>query len=182
MLYLIFTRADHGRPVLFCWIYSFFIFGPLQEVGNVINIYRETEVSLNNFENILDIPKEPRPAQPVAVTDVSTSNSTMSCSSTSLHQRRRSTAFRSRLPGRDGCVRRAVRFRKDDAGQTAGRSLPAAGRRHPVRRLFRQEVDLDELREQIGLVTQDTQLFSGTIRENLLFVNPTATTRTAWTC
>jgi ATP-binding cassette subfamily B protein len=38
-----------------------------------------------------------------------------------------------------------------------------------------KEVDLDELREHIGLVTQDTQLFSGTIRENLLFVNPSAT-------
>jgi ATP-binding cassette subfamily B protein len=36
-------------------------------------------------------------------------------------------------------------------------------------------VDLDELRAQIGFVTQDTQLFSGTIRENLLFVNPDAT-------
>ena len=31
------------------------------------------------------------------------------------------------------------------------------------------------LRERIGFVTQDTQLFSGTIRENLLFVNPKAT-------
>jgi ATP-binding cassette subfamily B protein len=37
-----------------------------------------------------------------------------------------------------------------------------------------EDVDLDALRERIGLVTQDTQLFSGTIRENLLFVNPSA--------
>jgi ATP-binding cassette subfamily B protein len=36
-------------------------------------------------------------------------------------------------------------------------------------------VDLDELREKIGFVTQDTQLFSGSIRENLVFVNPKAT-------
>jgi len=36
-------------------------------------------------------------------------------------------------------------------------------------------VDLDLLREKIGFVTQDTQLFSGSIRENLLFVNPQAT-------
>jgi ATP-binding cassette subfamily B protein len=35
-------------------------------------------------------------------------------------------------------------------------------------------IDLDELREKIGFVTQDTQLFSGTIKENLLFVNPSA--------
>ncbi|MFZ9719076.1 MAG: ABC transporter ATP-binding protein, partial [Chitinophagaceae bacterium] len=32
----------------------------------------------------------------------------------------------------------------------------------------------EDLRNQIGFVTQDTQLFSGTIRENLLFVNPGA--------
>ncbi len=37
------------------------------------------------------------------------------------------------------------------------------------------KVDLNELREKIGFVTQDTQLFSGTIRENLLFVRPDAT-------
>jgi ATP-binding cassette subfamily B protein len=36
------------------------------------------------------------------------------------------------------------------------------------------DIDKDELRKQIGFVTQDTQLFSGTIRENLLFVNPAA--------
>jgi ATP-binding cassette subfamily B protein len=31
------------------------------------------------------------------------------------------------------------------------------------------------MRERIGFVTQDAQLFSGTIRENLLFVSPDAT-------
>ena len=36
-------------------------------------------------------------------------------------------------------------------------------------------IDLNDLRSQIGLVTQDTQLFAGTIRENLLFVRPGAT-------
>jgi ATP-binding cassette subfamily B protein len=37
------------------------------------------------------------------------------------------------------------------------------------------QIDPEELRTQIGFVTQDTQLFSGTIRENLLFVRPEAT-------
>jgi ATP-binding cassette subfamily B protein len=35
-------------------------------------------------------------------------------------------------------------------------------------------VDLNAVREQVGFVTQDTQLFAGTIRENLLFVNASA--------
>ena len=38
-----------------------------------------------------------------------------------------------------------------------------------------REVNLLELRQQLGFVTQDAQLFSGTIRENLLFVKPDAT-------
>jgi ATP-binding cassette subfamily B protein len=37
------------------------------------------------------------------------------------------------------------------------------------------EIHFDDLRRQIGFVTQDTNLFSGTIRENLMFVNPAAT-------
>ncbi len=37
------------------------------------------------------------------------------------------------------------------------------------------EIEFDNLRNQIGFVTQDTQLFAGTIKENLLFVNPNAT-------
>ena len=36
------------------------------------------------------------------------------------------------------------------------------------------EIRFDDLRNQIGFVTQDTNLFSGTIKENLLFVNPSA--------
>jgi ATP-binding cassette subfamily B protein len=36
------------------------------------------------------------------------------------------------------------------------------------------EINFDDLRNQIGFVTQDTNLFSGTIKENLLFVNPSA--------
>ena len=35
-------------------------------------------------------------------------------------------------------------------------------------------ISYEDMRNQIGFVTQDTQLFAGTIKENLLFVNPTA--------
>src|ERR1700680_4627212 len=67
MLYLIFTQRITVGQFFSLWIYSFFIFGPLQELGNVINIYRETEASLQNFEAILDLKPEPRPEHPVAV-------------------------------------------------------------------------------------------------------------------
>ncbi len=38
-----------------------------------------------------------------------------------------------------------------------------------------KDLNLNKLRTQFGFVTQDTQLFAGSIRENLLFVNPNAT-------
>ncbi|MGC4086251.1 MAG: hypothetical protein QM736_30030 [Vicinamibacterales bacterium] len=60
MLYLIsFARITVGQ-FFSLFIYSFFIFGPLQELGNIINIYREAEVSLKNFQDILEMPSEPR--------------------------------------------------------------------------------------------------------------------------
>jgi ATP-binding cassette subfamily B protein len=72
MLYLIYTRAITVGQFFSLFIYSFFIFGPLQELGNVINIYRETEASLNIYEKILQIPKEATPANPTPVADLLT--------------------------------------------------------------------------------------------------------------
>lgn len=175
MLYLIFAREITVGQFFSCWIYSFFIFGPLQEVGNVINIFRETEVSLNNFETILMMPKEPRPSKPVAVTSVSQVEFD---NVTFQHQ----TAATKALDG--------ISF-KASLGQTIAFVGPSgAGKTTLVKLLvglYRpqggdirydsfsiEDVDLEGLRERIGLVTQDTQLFSGSIRENLLFVNPTA--------
>src|SRR3984893_378531 len=72
MLYLIFTQRITIGQFFSLFIYSFFIFGPLQELGNMINAYRETEASLQNFEAILSLPPEPRPERPVALTSLET--------------------------------------------------------------------------------------------------------------
>src|SRR4051794_38490671 len=72
MLYLIFTQRISVGQFFSLFIYSFFIFGPLQELGNVVNTYRETEVSLQNFERILAMSPEPRPERPVAVQQLRT--------------------------------------------------------------------------------------------------------------
>src|SRR5207244_987726 len=64
MLYLIFRQEITIGQFFSLMIYSFFIFTPLQELGNVINIYRETEVSLANFQQILDTPCDPKPDNP----------------------------------------------------------------------------------------------------------------------
>src|SRR5947209_18454026 len=72
MLYLIFTQRITVGQFFSLFIYSFFIFGPLQELGNVVNTYREAEVSLQNFDAILAMKPEPRPANPVAISALDT--------------------------------------------------------------------------------------------------------------
>src|SRR5882672_8621730 len=176
MLYLIYTRAITVGQFFSLFIYSFFIFGPLQELGNIINIYRETEASLNVYQEILNIPEEPRPAHPVPLQDLRTlefedvtfqhqSASTPAVSDISFRvQRGETIAFVGPSgAGKSTLVKLLVGLYQPLEGRIVFNGIPAA------------EIDLDSLRARIGFVTQDTQLFSGTIRENLLFVNPAAT-------
>jgi ATP-binding cassette subfamily B protein len=175
MLYLIYTREITVGQFFSLWIYSFFIFGPLQELGNIINIYRETEASLNMFEGILRIPKEPKPPNPVPLDDLRMlafehvsfqhqSASTPAVIDISFDVRRGETiAFVGPSgAGKTTLVKLLVGLYQPGAGRILYNGIPGS------------DINLDALRERIGFVTQDTQLFSGTIRENLLFVNPTA--------
>jgi ATP-binding cassette subfamily B protein len=176
MLYLIFAQEITFGQFFSLWIYSFFIFGPLQELGNVINIYREAEVSLKNFQDILETPKEPRPAQPVAIGAIETlsfdhvSFKHQSASQNALNdisfgtKRGETIAFVGPSgSGKTTLVKLLVGLYLPQSGEVVYNRTPAG------------KIDLDMLRERIGFVTQDTQLFSGSIRENLLFVNPKAT-------
>src|SRR5713101_7537877 len=72
MLYLIYTQRITVGQFFSLMIYSFYIFGPLQELGNVINIYREPEVSLQNFQQILDTPRDPKPIAPEPLDELMT--------------------------------------------------------------------------------------------------------------
>jgi ATP-binding cassette, subfamily B, bacterial len=176
MLYLIFTRAISVGQFFSCWIYSFFIFGPLQEVGIVMIIYRETEVSLNNFETILNIPKEPRPARPIAVNSVSkvSFDNVVFQHQTATTKALDGVSFGASLGETIAFVGPSGSGKTTLVKLLVGLYRPQSGDirydGHSV-----NDIDLDGLRERIGLVTQDTQLFSGSIRENLLFVNPNAT-------
>src|SRR3954466_2400607 len=70
MLYLIFDKQISVGQFFSLLIYSFFIFGPLQELGNVINTYREAEASLASYEEILNTPVDPKPSSPIGVKDL----------------------------------------------------------------------------------------------------------------
>ncbi len=175
MLYLIYTRAITVGQFFSLFIYSFFIFGPLQELGNVINVYRETEASMNVYEAILAMPTEARPANPIALPDLRTLAFE---DVTFQHQSAASPAV---LDISFGAKRgETIAFvGPSGAGKTTlvkllvGLYQPQSGR-IAYNGVAGNQIDLDRFRAHIGFVTQDTQLFSGTIRENLLFVNPTA--------
>jgi ATP-binding cassette subfamily B protein len=176
MLFLIFRQEISVGQFFALLIYSFFIFGPLQELGNVINIYRETEASLANFKTILDTPVDPKPARPTAVHDLRVLEFR---NVTFTHQTASTPALAD------------VSFRVDRGETIAFVGPSGSGKTTLVKLLVglyapkqghvlyngvdSMQVDLDDFRERIGLVTQDTQLFSGSIRENLKFVKPDAT-------
>ncbi len=176
MLYLIFRQEITVGQFFSLMIYSFYIFTPLQELGNVINVYRETEASLDNFQTILDTPRDPRPLQPEPVDELMTlqfervsfqhqSSSVLALKEIAFSAARGDTiAFVGPSgAGKSTLVKLLVGLYAPKSGQILYNGITSSN------------VDLDLLREKIGFVTQDTQLFSGTIRENLLFVNPSAT-------
>ena len=175
MLYLIYAQQITFGQFFSLWIYSFFIFGPLQELGNVINIYREAEVSLNNFDAIMKMPKEPTPLNPISISELSTlefqnvSFRHQSATMNALNEISFATHLGETIAfvgpsgsGKTTLVKLLVGLYPPEEGRILYNGHKSS------------DVELNRLRERIGFVTQDTQLFSGTIRENLLFVSPNA--------
>ena len=176
MLYLIFTQRITVGQFFSLFIYSFFIFGPLQELGNVVNTYRETEVSLQMFEKVLAMPPEPRPDNPVPLTRLGT----LSFEDVGFQHQ---SANHPALQGISFSTSRGETIAfvgPSGSGKTTlvkllvGLYQPKDGHIY-YNGTAEDEIDMEGLRERIGFVTQDAQLFSGSIRENLLFVRPDAT-------
>ncbi|WBA43417.1 ABC transporter ATP-binding protein [Hymenobacter canadensis] len=164
-----------GKFITF-FFYSFAIFGPLQEMGTLINIYRETEASLANYQQILDTPKEVKPAHPKTIEQIETLAfddvhfQHLTASAPALD----GISFQTKLGETIAFVGPSGSGKTTLVKLLVGLYPPAQGR-ILYNGIPGPELDLDTLREQIGFVTQDTQLFAGTIRENLRFVAPNAT-------
>ncbi len=176
LLFLIFRGKLTLGDLFSLQIYSFFIFGPLQELGNIISTYREAEVSLDNFQAILNTPKEAKPVHPVNVNRVEKVE--FSNVSFKHHSSNNKALDGISFSSKKG---ETIAFvGPSGSGKTTLVKL-LVGLYHPQEGDIKYNdtifsaLDLDQLRSQIGFVTQDTQLFSGTIKENLLFVAPNAT-------
>lgn len=157
-------------------IYSFWLFFPLQQVAPFIAAYRETEASLANYQKLMDTAPESTPANPKAVntvTEVAFDSVSFGYQSTATQ-----ALFGISYTAKQG---ETVAFvGPSGSGKTSlvkllvGLYAPTSGTIR-YNNIAHEDIGKAEIRKQIGFVTQDTQLFSGTIRENLLFVNPNAT-------
>lgn len=176
LLYLVFKGELVVAQIITLQFFSFFIFNPLQEMGNVILSYREAEASLNNFKKILETPIEVKPTNPKQLNDIETmrfekvafqhrSSSYKALSNISFTVNRGETIA---FVGPSGSGKSTL------VKLLVGLYTPLEGN-VVYNNINYNEIEIDELRAQLGFVTQDTQLFSGTIKENLLFVKPNAT-------
>jgi len=176
MLYLIFAQQITVGQFFSLLIYSFFIFGPMQELGNVINVYRETEVSLKNFSEILAMEPDRAPDNPRAVGKLES----MAFDNVTFQHQTAATAALCNIAFTVSRGETIAFVGPSGAGKSTLVKL-LVGLYHPregrvlLNGISNTEIDLETFRERIGFVTQDTQLFSGTIAENLRFVRPEAT-------
>jgi len=176
LMWLIFKEILTVGQLISLQFYSFFIFGPLQEIGSIILSYRETEASLNNFDALMKKPIEQTPANPIAVGDIQqlafnqvgfqhqTANFKAIDNISFEAKKGETIAFVGPSgAGKSTLVKLLVGLYEPQEGEIL------------VNDVHSKNIDMTGLRNQISFVTQDTQLFAGTIRENLAFVAPNAT-------
>lgn len=176
LLWLIFRDVLTPGELIAMQFISTAIFMPLQDVGSIIIHYREAESSLTMFDKLMRKPIERRPENPQELgplTEIVFDH----------------VVFRHKTANYNAIDDISIRVRSGETVAFVGPSGSGkstmvkllVGLYRPVsgRVLFNdigaEEIRYNEMRRQIGFVTQDTQLFAGTIRDNLAFVKPDAT-------
>lgn len=175
MLFIYQGKMDVGQIVTM-QIFSFFVFGPLQEIGNIILSYREAQASLENFGNLMQKKPEQPPASPRHLGKIETLefDHVGFKHQTAAHKAINNISFKAKTGETIAFVGPSGSGKTTLMKLLVGLYRPQEGR-ILYNGLDETNIDFEDLRNQIGFVTQDTQLFSGTIKENLLFVNPSAT-------
>lgn len=176
LLFLIFKNIVTPGQYLSLMFYGFFIFGPMQEIGNIIISYREAQASLHNFDTLMKKPAEEKPQTPKKIGGIeklkfehvsfqhrSASYKALNDISFEVNNGETIAFVGPSGSGKSTLVKLLVGLYRPKEGAIFYNNING------------NEFDFDELRNQIGFVTQDTQLFAGSIKENLLFVNPDAT-------
>jgi ATP-binding cassette subfamily B protein len=155
--------------------YSFFIFAPLSNLGTVATQYQEAKASNEALEEILRLPPQKKPKNATIVSKIRTMTfndvsfkyptaDVPAVKNVSLTIKAGETVA---FAGASGSGKTTL------AKLLVGLYTPTSGSLR-FNDVDAKTIDFDELRGRIGLVSQETQLFAGTIKENLLFVNPSA--------
>ncbi len=173
---LVFKQDIKVGDLITLMFFSFFIFNPLQELGNLISVYNETKVSMENYEKLMSSRSEIIPDKPSKLGNIS-------------ELKFDKVSFKHQTAAEHAVNNISFTIEKGETVAFVGPSGSGkttlvkllVGLYQPVdgelfyNKISSKQVDLNELRKQLGFVTQDPQLFSGTIRDNLLFVKPSAT-------
>ena len=176
MFFLLYNELISVGEFLTLFIYSFFIFSPLSELSGVVNQYQETKASKEKLDEILNLKPEEKPKDAVNIIKIDSikfeklnfsysANSKPSVSDITLEIKKGEAAAFVGLSGsgKTTLVKLILGLYKPSSGKLTYNDIDS------------KKVDFGYLRKKIGLVSQDTQLFAGTFKENLLFVNPNAT-------
>ncbi|GAB3989883.1 ABC transporter ATP-binding protein [Spirosoma daeguense] len=176
LLWLIFRNVLSPGELISMQFISVSIFNPLQDLGNIILAYREAEAGLNSFGTLMAKPIERNPESPVEVgpiehlrfTDVVFRHKGASQNAID------GVSFEASLGDTIAFVGPSGSGKSTMVKLLVGLYRPVAGEIY-YNDISTKDLRFNPMRRQIGFVTQDTHLFSGTIRENLLFVKPDAT-------
>ncbi len=159
-------------------LYLIFIFLPVAQLGFVINIAAQAAVSANRVFQILDTKNE-----------VADKPNAVALPAVQGHVEFKDVAFR--YFGNSDPVLAGVTFEAKPGQTVALLGATGSGKTTIINLLPRfydvsegsvlidghdvRDVTIDSLRQQIGIVLQETNLFSGSIRDNIAFGRPDAT-------
>ncbi|MEX2125686.1 MAG: ABC transporter ATP-binding protein [Woeseia sp.] len=175
LLWLIFRETLTAGELISTQFILNAIFVPLQDLGRIILNYREAEASMQLFDELMQKPVETRPEDPVEIGELEDLrfDDVVFKHRTATENAIDHLSFDVRLGETIAFVGPSGSGKSTLVKLLVGLYAPIGGAIYidgiPVKQLRYNPV-----RRQIGFVTQDPQLFSGTIRENLLLVKPDA--------
>lgn len=176
LLWLIFRKTLTAGELISMQFILNTIFVPLQDLGKIILNYREAQASMQMFDELMKKPVETRPEAPVDIGELESLwfDDVVFKHRTATENAIDRLSFQVRLGDTVAFVGPSGSGKSTLVKLLVGLYTPISGTIYmdgiPVK-----ELRYNPIRRQIGFVTQDPQLFSGTIRENLLFVKPEAT-------
>ena len=176
LLWLIFRKVLSPGELISMQFISAGIIGPLQDLGSIILSYREAEASLQIFNELMLKETEYRPEEPVDVGEIeqlrfdNVSFRHRNATSNALEQ----ISFEATLGNTIAFVGPSGSGKSTLVKLLVGLYTPVTGD-ILYDDVSSKDIRYNRMRKQLGFVTQETQLFSGSIRDNLKFVKPDAT-------